>query len=340
MPQLDGYQLLQRIKSDPALRHLPVIMISASRSARQRGPLHRARRRGLSAEAVRAGAAQGADRRLPREEALHDREAAYRPRSSASASAPTGCCTRSCRRPRSPSSRPPTGSRRGATRRSSCCSATSSASRATASAIRSRWCSPTSTCWPSTSSRLAARHALEKIKTVGDGLHGDRQSARAACRPGDGEPALRVRDDRGGTAQPGRLAAPARHPHRLGRGGRDRAQQVQLRSLGRHREHGGAPVGARCRRGGLSERRRVAAARGPLPAAAASAGCASKARARSRSISPPRPTRSPRGLSSELAVGQRCRPGGQGDFSPAPPRARTLQATSAAGHPPENALAI
>jgi adenylate cyclase len=29
MPRMDGYQTLQRIKSDPALRHLPIVMISA-----------------------------------------------------------------------------------------------------------------------------------------------------------------------------------------------------------------------------------------------------------------------------------------------------------------------
>jgi adenylate cyclase len=29
MPQLDGYEVLRRIKSDPELRHVPVIMISA-----------------------------------------------------------------------------------------------------------------------------------------------------------------------------------------------------------------------------------------------------------------------------------------------------------------------
>lgn len=29
MPEMDGYETLQRIKSDPALRHIPVIMISA-----------------------------------------------------------------------------------------------------------------------------------------------------------------------------------------------------------------------------------------------------------------------------------------------------------------------
>ena len=29
MPELDGYQVLAEIKADPALRHLPVIMITA-----------------------------------------------------------------------------------------------------------------------------------------------------------------------------------------------------------------------------------------------------------------------------------------------------------------------
>jgi CheY-like chemotaxis protein len=36
MPKIDGYEVLQRLKADEALRHIPVIMISA-RIALQRG---------------------------------------------------------------------------------------------------------------------------------------------------------------------------------------------------------------------------------------------------------------------------------------------------------------
>ena len=41
------------MRADPALRDIPVVMISAARPARERGPLHRAGRGGLPAQAVR-----------------------------------------------------------------------------------------------------------------------------------------------------------------------------------------------------------------------------------------------------------------------------------------------
>ena len=69
MPGMDGYEVLRRLKADAALRDIPVLMISALDELEQRGPLHRAGRRGLPAQAVRARAAAGAHRRLPREEA-------------------------------------------------------------------------------------------------------------------------------------------------------------------------------------------------------------------------------------------------------------------------------
>ena len=101
--------------------------------AGQRGPLHRARRRGPPAEAVRAGAAAGAGRGLPRE------EAAARP--GARAPGRDRPAARSCRGP--PARDPaggggrgadplPAASRHAATRRSWSCSPTSSASRASA----------------------------------------------------------------------------------------------------------------------------------------------------------------------------------------------------------------
>ena len=41
MPEIDGYQVLSQMKADPALRDIPVIMISRARRDPERGPLHR-----------------------------------------------------------------------------------------------------------------------------------------------------------------------------------------------------------------------------------------------------------------------------------------------------------
>ncbi len=71
MPVLDGYGTLLEIKRDPALRHLPVIMISPpSTKFAGRRPLHRARRRGLSPEALQPDPPACPHRRRPRKEAF------------------------------------------------------------------------------------------------------------------------------------------------------------------------------------------------------------------------------------------------------------------------------
>ena len=65
---MDGYETLAAIKSDEALRHLPVIMISRRRRAGQRRALHRDGRRRLPAQAVQPGRPPGralSSRRLP-----------------------------------------------------------------------------------------------------------------------------------------------------------------------------------------------------------------------------------------------------------------------------------
>ena len=90
--------------------------------------------------------------------------------------------------------------------------------------------------------RLTRQRGLEKIKTIGDaymaveGLPEPRSDhAEGVAENGPGDP-----DGGGGTLRPGR-AAPSgshRHRHRPGGGRRDRDKQVQLRPVGRHREHG------------------------------------------------------------------------------------------------------
>ena len=42
MPDMNGYEVLERMKANPALRDIPVIMISALDRDGQRRPLHRA----------------------------------------------------------------------------------------------------------------------------------------------------------------------------------------------------------------------------------------------------------------------------------------------------------
>ena len=97
MPRLDGYGVLERMKSHEAWRHIPVIMISALTDMRS---------------VVRCIAC-GADDYLPKpfepvllkarigacleRKRLHDREAAHLARSTSSGGAPRNFCTRSRR---------------------------------------------------------------------------------------------------------------------------------------------------------------------------------------------------------------------------------------------------
>ncbi len=75
MPEMNGYEVLEHLKADAELRHLPVIMISAVGRDGERGALHRARRRGLPAQALRCDAAARAGGREPREEGAARRSA-------------------------------------------------------------------------------------------------------------------------------------------------------------------------------------------------------------------------------------------------------------------------
>ena len=130
---------------------------------------------------------------------LHDREAAHlaeidRQRAARRSS----CCTPSCRRRRCRSSRPAIASRPDASRTWRSCSATWSGSRPTASATRPRRWSPTSTVWLFDLGADRGRPRARADQDHGRWLHGDRQSARAPCRPGDGGRPLRLRDGRGG----------------------------------------------------------------------------------------------------------------------------------------------
>ena len=69
MPEMDGYEVLHRLKADEALRNIPVIMISALSELDSVGALHRDGRGGLSAQAVQPDSPQSAHRRLPGEKA-------------------------------------------------------------------------------------------------------------------------------------------------------------------------------------------------------------------------------------------------------------------------------
>jgi CheY-like chemotaxis protein len=53
MPQLNGYEVLEQMKADEDLRHIPVVMVDLGRRDRERRPVYRARRRRLSLEADR-----------------------------------------------------------------------------------------------------------------------------------------------------------------------------------------------------------------------------------------------------------------------------------------------
>ena len=64
MPGLDGFQTLATIKADPALAHLPVIVISGLDELEFRRPMHRDGRRRLHPPAVQAAAPARPDHRL------------------------------------------------------------------------------------------------------------------------------------------------------------------------------------------------------------------------------------------------------------------------------------
>ena len=69
MPEMDGFQVLEQLRRRPRAARPAGDRHVVARGARQRRALHRARRRGLPAQAGQPGAAEGAHRRQPREEA-------------------------------------------------------------------------------------------------------------------------------------------------------------------------------------------------------------------------------------------------------------------------------
>ena len=69
MPDLDGYAVLQQLKADPALRDIPVLMISALDELDSVVRCIELGAEDYLRQAVRARAAAGAHRRLPGEEA-------------------------------------------------------------------------------------------------------------------------------------------------------------------------------------------------------------------------------------------------------------------------------
>ena len=132
MPEIDGFEVLRRLKNDAELRHIPVIMISALDDI----------------DSVVRCIELGADDYLPKpfdpvllkarigacleKKRWRDQEVAYLERIEGQMreiererAAPTACCTPSCRPRPSRSSRRAIASPPGATSRWPCCSATS-----------------------------------------------------------------------------------------------------------------------------------------------------------------------------------------------------------------------
>ena len=115
-------------------------------------------------------------------------------------------------------------------------------------------------------------HGLEKIKTVGDAFVATGEPAGTPRRFGDGVPCGRIGAGRGGAEHPGELAHAHRDPSRAGGRGRGRLDQVQLRSLGRHRQRRAKTVRVWWRGGDLSQRQRLGARCGSRARTGARAG--------------------------------------------------------------------
>ena len=115
-------------------------------------------------------------------------------------------------------------------------------------------------------------HGLEKIKTVGDAFvatanllepHDDSVMACLGAASALAEAAR---------CTPAKWQMRSRDSSRPGGGRRRRVHQVQLRSLGRYRERGAEAVRVWCRGGDLSERQRLGSSRGSRPRTGARTG--------------------------------------------------------------------
>ena len=142
--------------------------------------------------------------------------------------------------------------------------------------------------------RLAERHGLEKIKTIGDAYMavGGLPEPRPDHAEAVAEMALAVREEVPRHLRPGRPAPGRahRHRHRPGGGRGDRHHQVQLRPVGRHRQHGqphGVAGGGRLHPG---DRADLPAAAGRLPLRAPGTG-PGQGQGRAGHLVPPREDR-------------------------------------------------
>ena len=199
MPEIDGYRGARADQGRPGAARHPGHHDLGRQRDRQRRALHRARRRGLPAQAVQPRAAEGAGRRLPGEQAparprgrapRRDRGAAAAGRRAA-ARDPAGAG-----RERAEGDRR---SRRGGTRTSRCCSATSSASPRYCDQPGRRRSSPSWTCW-SGRARTRRRGTGWRRSRPSATPPGDGRPAASPRRPGAGRRALRGGDDRGPAA--------------------------------------------------------------------------------------------------------------------------------------------
>ena len=279
MPELDGFAVLQRLKADPRLRHIPVIMISALDDI----------------DSVVRCVELGADDHLPKpfdpvllkarigacleKKRWHDQEVAYRARIERQMdeiereraradrllhailppSAVAELKARDCVTPKRYEGV--------AVLFGDIVSFTPYCERHPAEEVVANLDRLTRAC-----EDLVSAHGLEKIKTAGDCVvvtanllapHAEPVLASVRCAFAMAEAAQ---------SQSGQLADPRRHSHRPRGRRRGRPEQVHLRRLGRYRERGGAPVRLRCRRRGLSERGRLAPAGWARPRPAARPG--------------------------------------------------------------------
>ena len=121
---------------------------------------------------------------------------------------------------------------------------------------------------------LVARHGLEKIKTIGDGylVAAGIPTPRADHAEAAARLALAMRQALDRATSCVRPEPPRRHRLRAGRRRRHRPDQVRLRPLGGHRQHGEQDAVSRPARRDPGDRANVWSARGRLPPRAAHGG--------------------------------------------------------------------